>query len=105
MCSVGLVPQNVSNVLSILTRSFPSDLSSALHPLGGYAPMIARSIINKERNYIFPKKFTQAPGSGFCRTGDLRRDRAHRVNGAVNELSGPKAQTLPLGHRGPSIWH
>ncbi|GBN07540.1 hypothetical protein AVEN_102459-1, partial [Araneus ventricosus] len=45
-------------------------------------PMVARSIVDKERNYIFPKKFTQLPippESGFCRTGSLRRDRTHRV--------------------------
>ncbi|GBO16493.1 hypothetical protein AVEN_182184-1 [Araneus ventricosus] len=46
--------------------------------------MVARSIINKERNYIFPKKNSlrrpKPPESGFCGTGGLRRNRAHRVN-------------------------
>ncbi|GBM54590.1 hypothetical protein AVEN_238593-1 [Araneus ventricosus] len=45
--------------------------------------MVARSIVDKERNYIFPKKITQLPKPpeyDFCRTGSLRRYRAHRVN-------------------------
>ncbi|GBM82817.1 hypothetical protein AVEN_214365-1 [Araneus ventricosus] len=48
--------------------------------------MVSRSIVNKERNYIFPKNSTRRPKppeSGFCRTGGLRRNRAHRVKSKV----------------------
>ncbi|GBM68446.1 hypothetical protein AVEN_214549-1, partial [Araneus ventricosus] len=41
-------------------------------------PVVARSIVNKERNYIFPNKIN--PGvRTFCGTGGLRRNRDHRV--------------------------
>ncbi|GBM07276.1 hypothetical protein AVEN_187839-1 [Araneus ventricosus] len=61
--------------------------------------MVARSTVNKKRNYSFPEKNSpwrpKSPESGFCQKGDLRWDRAHRVKKHHDSISVLAVQTTP----------